>query len=145
MMKDDVFTPGPKEHTVTVRDGERNVVLFRFLVAANGVDAIHALSRGLARDPDFGTGSHGEKEVTWPALGLRDGDLVTLDISASSHYYADELIRALARDLSEQIILAPGPGSQDAGEQYLAMARKLYDAGWRRVPDEHDEEIAEED
>lgn len=121
------------EHIITVRDGERHVVLFRFLDADSGTDAIHALSRGLARDPDFGTGNHAESEINWPDLVLRHGDLIA--VSASSPYYEDELIRALAQDLSEQIVLAPGTSE----DEYTELARKLYKIGWRRIPDEENE------
>lgn len=121
------------EHIITVRDDERHVVLFRFLDADSGVSAIHELSMGLARDPDFGTGNPQEREINWPDLVLHRGDLIA--ISASSPYYSDEVIEALAKDLSEQIVLAPGTSE----DEYAELARKLYKLGWRRIPDEENE------
>jgi hypothetical protein len=44
--------------------------------------------------------------------------------------YDDEMIRELAQDLSEVIILAEHPTRVQYG--YERAARKLYAAGWRR-------------
>lgn len=129
------------EHTITVRDGERHVVLFRRVDAESGEDAIHALSRGLAGDKDFGAGNPSEREINWAdiAVAMRDGDIVLVpDFTPTgpplTAYYVEELITALARDLSESIILHPGSSS----DEYAELARKLFKNGWRRVPDESD-------
>jgi len=52
---------------------------------------------------------------------------------ATKEQHMEELVAALAQDLSEQIILTPVGSST---EPYIRMARKLLRDGWFKVNDE---------
>ena len=56
--------------------------------------------------------------------------------------YDEEQVSKLAQDLSEQIVLVPGPLGRNLPEvdrAYIGMARKLYSQGWRKVQDDEEE------